>query len=465
MIRFLTAGESHGKACNTIIEGAPSGLCVPMDEIERDLIRRQAGYCRGWRQAVEKNTVDITSGIHDSITTGAPVNIVIYNTEGVNNPVWQKALGAYPADTEGDAVTLAAAIKEKQRSVFIPGHADLPGIIKYRHRDNNLRYISDRASARETIVRVAVGTIARLFLARFGISLFSYVTRIGNAECDAKFDVEAPDIVHNEVRTMDEQIIRNFRQTCNDIEQRGLTIFGVTDKVLSGNRGEIIGILNNNLAELSDCAKVKCPDGAAAAKMVAEIDDARGEGDTVGGIIKVTATGLPPGLGSYVHCDKRLSSRIAAAVLGMPAVKGVEFGRGFEAARMRGSELHDPIRLNGKGFFARDTNNAGGVEGGMTNSEPLVVNVAIKPISMISKKAVTSVDLSTGKETTKTSGERADVCAVPSATVIGESLVAIELANAMIEKFGGDHISETLANYNHYMSYVGNFYSRVEGGT
>jgi chorismate synthase len=241
-----------------------------------------------------------------------------------------------------------------------------------------------------------------------------------------------------------------------------LTIFGVSAETTSKNRTQIIEILNKNLAELADCEKTKCPGKEAAKRMTAEIDDARKEGDTVGGVIKIIATNLPPGLGSYVHGDKRLGSKIAAALFSMHAVKGVEFGRGFEAAKIRGSEMHDSIRLKGDKFFSRDTNNAGGLEGGMTNSEPLIVNAAIKPISMISKNAIKTVDIDTGVETTKTSGERADVCAAPSATVIGESLVAIELANAMLEKFGGDHISETKENHKQYMRYVTDFFVGVK---
>ena len=462
MIRFLTAGESHGAACSTIVEGAPSGLSVPRQAIEYDLIRRQVGYCRGWRQAVEKNELEITSGIHNSITTGAPINIIVYNTEGVNNPIWRKALGAYPENIENSDISLESAINEKYRSVFIPGHSDLPGIIKYRHKDNNLRFISDRASARETIVRVAVGTIAKLFLKEFGISVFSYVTQMGKATFKDDNDTASLNNLHDQIKIIDGKLIKNFKKTCNEIEQKSLSIFNVSSKTLSSNRTQIIDILNNNLANLSDCEKVKCPDKSAAKKMVSEIDDARKEGDTVGGVIKVVVTNLPPGLGSYVHCDRRLSSNIAAAVLGMPAVKGIEFGKGFEVASMRGSELHDPIRLKGDKFFSRDSNNAGGLEGGMTNSEPLIINIAIKPISMINKKAIKTVDIKTGEETIKTSGERADVSAVPSATVIGESLVAIELANAMLEKFGGDHINETKENYLNYMRYVTDFFKDVE---
>ncbi|MGR3218583.1 MAG: chorismate synthase, partial [Candidatus Anammoxibacter sp.] len=442
----------------------PSGVCVPKDAIEYDLIRRQVGYCRGWRQAVEKNELDITSGIYDSITTGAPISIIVYNTEGVNNPVWRKALGAYPDELECGGISIKAAVREKQRSVFIPGHADLAGIIKYRHKDNNLRFVSDRASARETIVRVAIGTIARRFLSEFGISVYSYVTQIGNVKSVQTDDATLASAIHREITEIDAQIAGNFKKTCGAINKKKLTIFNVPPKTLAKNRTEIIDILNNNLIKLSDCAKVKSPDKQAAKKMVAEIDDARKEGDTVGGVIKIIATNVPPGLGSYVHGDKRLSSKLAAAILSMPAVKGVEFGIGFEAAGMRGSEMHDSIRLKGGKFFTRDTNNAGGLEGGMTNSEPLVINAAIKPISMISKKAIKTVDIKTGKETIKTSGERADVCAVPSATVIGESLVAIELVNAMIEKFGGDNITETMENYKSYMSYVTKFYKKIKTG-
>ncbi len=462
MIRYLTAGESHGIACSTIIEGVPSGICVQKKDIEMDLIRRQAGYCRGWRQAVEKNELHVTAGVHNAMTTGAPINIMIYNTEGVHNPVWRNAIGAYPEEIENSDVTYDEAVNEKFRSVFIPGHADLPGIIKYRHECNNLRFVSDRASARETITRVTVGTIAKQFLAEFGISVLSYVTQMGNAKMEGNRDVKISDGIIEKVKFIDNQIINNFRATCKLIEERSLTIFDVPTKTQSENRKQIINILNENLAKLSDCEKVKCPNEAAAKAMVAEIDEARKEGDTVGGVIKIVAANLPPGLGSYVHCDKRLGSKIASSILGIPAVKGVEFGKGFDVANMRGSELHDPITMNGEDFFQRKTNNAGGLEGGMTNSEPLIVNVAIKPISMISKKAIQTVDIKTGEETAKTSGERADVSAIPSATVIGESIVAIEIANAIIEKFGGDQIDEIKENFKNYISYVTEFYKNIK---
>lgn len=466
MIRFLTAGESHGTACTAIAEGIPSGLCIPKAEVEYDLIRRQAGYCRGWRQAVEENEFEITSGVHNMITTGAPINIIVYNTEGVNNPVWRKSLSAYPDEIEigfgGQDVSLEEALREKQRDVFIPGHADIPGIIKYRHANNNLRFVSDRASARETIVRVAIGTIAKRFLAEFGISIFSFVTQIGNAGIENVKSVISQKDLQEKLKSLDLQVVENFKETTNTIKQKGLTIFGISKKELAENRTEIIAILNGNLNKLSDCAKVKCPEIRAAKKMVKEIVNAREEGDTVGGVFSVIATNLPPGLGSYAHCDRRLGSRIAAAILSIPAVKGVEFGEGFGAARLRGSQMHDPIRLKGESFFSRDTNNAGGLEGGMTNSEPLIVNAAIKPISMISKKAIKTVDIKKGEETKKTSGERADVSALPSATVIGESVVAIELANAMLEKFGGDHVSEIKDNWKLYMRYVTDFYKKIK---
>lgn len=459
MIRFLTAGESHGIACTTIVEGFPSGICIQKAEIEKELILRQAGFCRGWRQAVEKNELEVTSGIHNTITTGAPINIIVYNTEGINNPVWRKSLSAFPDDLKDIGISLDDAVNEKKRDVFIPGHADLPGILKYRHHENNLRFISDRASARETIVRVAVGALAKKFLAEFGISVYSFVSQMGKASI-GKTDYST---FRDKIEEIDKQIIDNFSKTVTSIKEKGLTIFNVSNEELEKNKKEIIEILQNNLEKLPPCAQVKCPDESTAKKIVAETADAAKEGDTLGGVIKIIATGLPPGLGSFVHYDKRLASKIAGAVMGIPAAKGIEFGKGFECAEMRGSELHDSIRLNGDNFFSRDSNNAGGLEGGMTNSEPLEISVVIKPISMISKKALTTVDLKTGDEIMKTSGERADVSAVPSATVVGEAVVAIELANAMMEKFGGDHITEIKENYNNYMKYVTGFYKEVKG--
>lgn len=465
MIRFLTAGESHGIACTVIVEGMPAGLCVPKKEIEYDLIRRQVGYCRGWRQAIEENRLEITSGIHNSITSGAPISITIYNTEGVNNPVWQMALSAYPDDVKigsgKEAVPLESAIKEKQRSILIPGHADLAGIVKYRHKDNNLRFISDRASARETTVRVAVGAIAKLFLSVFGISISSYVTQIGHVRIKDRdiFNNEALSI--KQMRLLDDLIVGKYKEIASTIEKNNLSLFNVSEKDFASNKSQIIKILYEGLAEFSDCSKVRCPDEIAAKEMVMEINNAREKGDTLGGVFRVVANNLPIGLGSYVHYDRRLDSKLGATILSIPAVKGVEFGKGFESAGLRGSEMHDPISLS-KDFFSRDTNNAGGLEAGMTNGEPLVIYAAVKPISMISKKGIKTVDINSGNETLKTSGERADICAVPSAAVIAESLVAIELANAMIEKFGGDHISEIMENHENYKRHLADFYKGIK---
>ena len=370
MLRFLTAGESHGPCLTAIVEGLPAGLVVDVEAINRDLARRQGGYGRGGRMNIERDRVEILGGVIAGQTTGAPAALRIENRDWAN---WRDRWAA------GDLPTL---------TVPRPGHADYAGMVKYGLDD--ARPVLERASARETAARVAVGALAKQLLAAFDIVIGSYVVEIGGV-----------------VATMP------------DLPPAGLWA----------------------LAEASD---VHCPDEDAAARMRAAIDVARQAGDSLGGVFIVVATGVPVGLGSYVHWEQRLDARLAAAVTSIPAIKGVEIGPAFENARRPGTQVHDEFRIpNPKSQIlnvVRTSNRAGGIEGGMSNGQPIVVRAAMKPIPT-TITPLRSVDLATG-EPAKTQYQRSDVCAVPAASVVGEAMVAWVLADAMLEKFGGDSLAE-----------------------
>ncbi len=370
MLRFLTAGESHGPCLTAIVEGLPAGLVVDVEAINRDLARRQGGYGRGGRMNIERDRVEILGGVIAGQTTGAPAALRIENRDWAN---WRDRWAA------GDLPTL---------TVPRPGHADYAGMVKYGLDD--ARPVLERASARETAARVAVGALAKQLLAAFDIVIGSYVVEIGGV-----------------VATMPA------------LPPAGLWA----------------------LAEASD---VHCPDEDAAARMRAAIDVARQAGDSLGGVFIVVATGVPVGLGSYVHWEQRLDARLAAAVTSIPAIKGVEIGPAFENARRPGTQVHDEFRIpNPKSQIlnvVRTSNRAGGIEGGMSNGQPIVVRAAMKPIPT-TITPLRSVDLATG-EPAKTQYQRSDVCAVPAASVVGEAMVAWVLADAMLEKFGGDSLAE-----------------------
>ena len=370
MLRFLTAGESHGPCLTSIIEGLPAGLALDVEAINRDLARRQGGYGRGGRMKIEKDKVEILGGVIGGATTGAPVSLRIENRDWAN---WRAHWAA------GDLPRL---------SVPRPGHADYAGMIKYGLDD--ARPILERASARETAARVAVGAVAKLLLAEFEVVVGSYVAEIG----------------------------------------------GVVAQVPEADWGELWA-----RAEASD---VRCPDEAAAVKMHERIDAAREAGDSLGGVFVVAATGTPVGLGSHVQWDRRLDARLAAAVMSIQAVKGVEIGPAFENAGMPGTQVHDEIQISNiksqTSGVMRSTNRAGGIEGGMTNGEPVVVRAAMKPIPT-TITPLRSVDLATGEAAT-TQYQRSDVCAVPAASIVGEAMVAWVLADALVEKLGGDSIEE-----------------------
>lgn len=369
MLRFLTAGESHGPCLTAIVEGLPAGLEVDTGLIDRDLRRRQGGYGRGGRMAIEHDRVDVLGGIVYGQTTGAPLALRIENRDWAN---WEERWRS------GDLAQL---------STPRPGHADYAGMVKYGLDD--ARPISERASARETAARVAVGAVARQFLGQFGIRVGSYVTEIGGIVA------AVPDLPHAELWA---------------------------------------------LAESSD---VRCPDEGAADRMRQRIDEANGKGDSVGGIFVVSAIDVPVGLGSHVHWDRRLDARLVWAMTSIPAIKGAEIGSAFENAGRGGTAVHDELHVDEIGDVTRRTNRAGGFEGGMTNGMPVVVRAAMKPIPT-TITSLRSVDLATG-EPAETSYQRSDVCAVPAASVVGEAMAAWVLADALMEKLGGDSVEEMRA--------------------
>jgi chorismate synthase len=360
MLRFLTAGESHGPCLTAIIEGLPAGLPLSTAGIDRQLQRRQGGYGRGSRQQIERDEVEILSGVAHELTIGSPLALRIRNRDWEN---WR--------DREVPPWTIPR-----------PGHADLAGGTKYGLED--LRWVAERASARETAARVAVGAVAAQLLAEFGITVGSYVAEIGGAVAD------------------------------------------------------VPGLPAEELWARAERSDVHCPDEESASRMRAYIDQARQSGDSLGGVIVVGATGLPVGLGSHVHWDRRLDGQLAAAVMSIPAIKGVEIGPAFDNARRSGTEVHDPIYPEG-----RPTNRAGGLEGGITNGQPLLIRAAMKPIPT-TLSPLPSVDLATGEPTT-TQYTRSDVCAVPAAAVVAEAMVAWVLAQALVEKTGGDSLPEMRA--------------------
>jgi chorismate synthase len=386
MLRWLTAGESHGKALVAICEGVPAGVQVTSSDVAAALARRRAGYGRGARMKFEQDAVELTGGVRHGMTMGGPVAITIANTEW---PKWETVMAADPVDPD----VLAAQARNAPLTRPRPGHADLAGMTKYGFDD--ARPVLERASARETASRVALGTVAKAFLRQaLGAEVLSHVVSLG--------EVDAP---------------------------AGL---------LPGP-GDL---------ERIDASPVRACSEEASAAMIAEVDEAKRAGDTLGGVIEVVVHGLPVGLGSFVHADRRLDARLAGALMGIQAMKGVEVGDGFATARRRGSAAHDEMSPGPDGVV-RATNRAGGVEGGMTNGEVLRVRVAMKPISTV-PRALATVDVATG-EAAAAINQRSDVCAVPAAGVVAEAMVALVLADAALEKFGGDAMPETIRNARAYL--------------
>ncbi|MSQ12238.1 MAG: chorismate synthase [Dehalococcoidia bacterium] len=382
MLRFLTAGESHGQALVAILEGVPAGLSVDEGYIRAQLERRQQGYGRGGRMKIETDYARILGGVRHGKTLGSPIAMLIENKDWAN---WTKQMSVVPVDDPGEAVTRLR-----------PGHADLAGAMKYGQDD--VRNVLERASARESAARVAAGAIARRFLEEMGIALHSHVLAIGGVWAKPKEPVDW---------------------------------------------------------ERVERSPVRCADDEAEPRMVKAIDDAKEAGDTVGGVVEVVADGAPIGLGSYIQWDRKIDARVAYAIMSMNAVKAVSIGEGWESVNLRGSQVHDVIQpvTDPQRPWQRRTNRSGGTEGGMTNGMPLVVRFAVKPIATLAKP-LPSVDLVTGEEV-QAHYERSDVCQVPPAGVIGEAMVALVLAEAFLEKFGGDHLEETRRNYRAYLKTVG----------
>ena len=388
MLRWLTAGESHGPALVAILEGLPAGVQVTTMDVGDALARRRLGYGRGARMAFERDDVEFLGGLRHGVSMGSPIAIRVGNTEW---PKWEQVMSPDPVDEQ----VLAALARNAPLTRPRPGHADLVGMQKYGFDD--ARPVLERASARETAARVALGAVASALLSQaYGITLVSHTVSIGEASVGVGAALPTPD----DVAALDADPVRAF-------------------------------------------------DRVGAQAMVDEVDAARKEGDTLGGVVEVLAYGLPPGLGSYVHWDRRLDARLAAALMGIQAIKGVEVGDGFETARRRGSRAHDEIE-HGDGVLRRRSGRAGGTEGGMSTGDPLRVRAAMKPISTV-PRALDTVDVATG-ESAKAINQRSDVCAVPAAGVVAEAMVALVIADACLEKFGGDSVVETARNHAAYLA-------------
>ena len=391
-ISFSTAGESHGRGLVAILQGIPAGLTLEMARhVDPDLKRRQGGYGRGRRMQIESDRAEIISGVRLGETIGSPLSMLIWNKDWEN---WKVAMSPDKPDPEGNPKAL--------RSLYLPrpGHADLVGLLKYDRRDT--RDILERASARETAARVACGAICKRLLEIFGVTIGSHVTSIGSIEAD------------------------------------------------------IPNVLPEKLNESVDGSALRSLDADATERMKKAIDDAKENGDTLGGVFEIVATGIPAGLGSYVTYDSKLDGRLAGAVMSIQAIKGVEIGAGFSGSFKPGSEVHDPIVADEKatnaGGIGRDSNRAGGLEGGVTTGAPIVVKAAMKPISTL-RKRLPSIDMRDGS-VADAAVERSDVCAVPAAAIVGEAMVALVLADAFLEKFGGDSIAEITRNHNSYLQHL-----------
>jgi chorismate synthase len=389
MLRWITAGESHGPELVAVLEGLPAGIPVTTQEVQDALARRRLGYGRGARMKFEEDEVSLSGGVRHGLTMGGPVAITVGNTEW---PKWQDVMSADPVAPEKLTGARAEALTRPR-----PGHADFTGMQKYGFLDS--RPVLERASARETAARVALGAVASSFLNELGIQLVTHTVGIGPVMAPLGSAIPGP----ADVAMLDEDPMRCF------------------DKTVS-------------------------------AAMVAEVDECHKDGDTLGGVVETLVYGLPPGLGTFVHWDRRLDSQLAAALMGIQAIKGVEVGDGFETAKRRGSVAHDELERDADGVVRRLSGRAGGVEGGMSNGDVLRVRAAMKPISTI-PKALATVDVATG-EAAKAHHQRSDVCAVPAAGVVAEAMVALVIANSVLEKFGGDSVAETKRNLLSYLDNI-----------
>jgi chorismate synthase len=388
MLRWLTAGESHGPELIAVLEGLPAGVPISLDGIRADLKRRTLGYGRGARQKFEQDELNVSGGIRFGESMGSPIALRIGNTEW---PRWVDVMSAEPVDLDTLPKGRGAKLTRPR-----PGHADLVGMQKYDFDES--RNVLERASARETAARVALGAVARAFLGELGITLVSHTLSVGSVRVPDGSPVPAP----RDVDALDSDPLR-------------------------------------------------CFDAATSAAMVVEVDKAHDDGDTLGGVVEVLAYGVPPGLGSYVHWDRRLDAQLAAALMSIQAIKGVEVGDGFLTATRRGSEAHDELVTNGS-LISRLSDKAGGTEGGMSTGTVLRVRAGMKPISTV-PNALRTVDVATGA-TAEAHHQRSDVCAVPAAGVVAEAMVALVVANAVLEKFGGDAMSETKRNFDSYLAAI-----------
>jgi chorismate synthase len=387
MLRWITAGESHGPELVAVLEGLPAGVPANTDMLKDALSRRRLGYGRGARMKFEQDNVTFSGGVRHGLTMGGPIAICIENTEW---PKWQEVMSADPIDSELQGARAEPLTRPR------PGHADFTGMQKYGFLDS--RPVLERASARETAARVALGSVASSFLNELGISLVTHTVAIGSVS--SALDAQLP--------------------TRKDLEKL-------------------------------DEDPVRCFDAETSKRMIAEIDECHKDGDTLGGVTETLVYGTPPGLGSFVHWDRRLDSQLAGALMGIQAIKGVEFGDGFETAKRRGSAAHDEI-VREDGIARRLTDRAGGIEGGMSTGGVIRVRIAMKPISTV-PKALQTIDISTG-EATKAQHQRSDVCAVPAAGVVAEAMVALVVANSVLEKFGGDSLAETKRNMESYLENI-----------
>ena len=387
-MRWLTAGESHGPELVAILEGLPAGVPVTTEDVQNALARRRLGFGRGARMKFELDEVSLSGGVRHGLTQGGPVAITIQNTEW---PKWEKIMSSDPVNESELEGARAEALTRPR-----PGHADFTGMQKYGFLD--ARPVLERASARETAARVALGEVAAKFLKSLGIELVTHTVAIGPIS-----NTELPLPKPSDVNALDEDPVRCFSSSVS-------------------------------------------------AAMVAEIEDCHKAGDTLGGVVETLVYGLPPGIGSYVHWDRRLDSQLAGALMGIQAIKGVEVGDGFETTRRRGSLAHDEIEKDASGIVHRTSGRAGGIEGGMSTGEILRVRTGMKPISTV-PKALATIDVSTG-EATKAHHQRSDVCAVPAAGIVAEAMVSLVIANAVLEKFGGDSVAETRRNMQSFLDSI-----------
>ena len=387
-MRWLTAGESHGPELVAILEGLPAGVPVTTEDVQNALARRRLGFGRGARMKFELDEVSLSGGVRHGLTQGGPVAITIQNTEW---PKWEKIMSSDPVNESELEGARAEALTRPR-----PGHADFTGMQKYGFLD--ARPVLERASARETAARVALGEVASKFLKSLGIELVTHTVAIGPIS-NTELSLPKP----SDVNALDEDPVRCFSSSVS-------------------------------------------------AAMVAEIEDCHKAGDTLGGVVETLVYGLPPGIGSYVHWDRRLDSQLAGALMGIQAIKGVEVGDGFETTRRRGSLAHDEIEKDASGVVHRTSGRAGGIEGGMSTGEILRVRTGMKPISTV-PKALATIDVSTG-EATKAHHQRSDVCAVPAAGIVAEAMVSLVIANAVLEKFGGDSVAETKRNMQSFLDSI-----------